>query len=120
MSLEEHLYACWEWLAFSQLQHILLYAEHCLSLWFIPHVVEFFHGLYAFCLNGLKLCSLLAFFTFFIMSNSLVSCKVASIAFCYFWTSTLLVQASTYSLVSLLVFLIVVSPLIMLNIIACY
>ena len=48
-----------------------------------------------------------------IAKKSLVTCIEATIAFCDLWTSTLFAQAMTYSLVTSMVFFIVVSSLIM-------
>ena len=58
------------------------------------------------------------FFSHCIVSNSLASCILASIAFCDLWASIFLTQTRTCSLVTSLVFMIIVSPLIISDVMA--
>ena len=105
-----------EVVSFLCLEHVLP-GEVLPLFWNHVRVLAFSHDLHFFCVNCLMLYSPLVCFEFFIMSNSLDSCIMASTAFCDLWASTLFTQAKTCSLVSSLIFSIVVTSLIISDVI---
>ena len=111
------LYSCMKWFTFPQLQHVFLKARHCLGLRFMPqywHSLEFymFFHLHSLLLHSLFLC-LVPYHVKFVFSFTL-----AGLAFCNLLVSTISAHARPGSHVISLLFLIAVTFLFILDVIA--